>query len=100
MKTRLNVGWIPRNDEARVASVRIRCLNPIKELRRRGFPIELFRERRAHQYTLIIFSKAYRKRDVELAMRLKSRGVKIVFDLCDNHFLKEEEKVQAIGNEI
>jgi len=79
-----------------VASVRIRCLKPMKVLRRQGVPIELYRERRENDYRLIIFSKAYHARDVELARRLKARGTKIVFDLCDNHFLLASERVERL----
>ena len=96
MSHRQRIAWKPQNYEARVASVRIRCLKPMKVLRRQGLPIELYRERHEKDYRLIIFSKAYHARDVELARRLKSRGTKIVFDLCDNHFLLASERVERL----
>ncbi|HHO68148.1 MAG TPA: hypothetical protein ENK12_03860 [Gammaproteobacteria bacterium] len=96
MTGRHKIAWKPQNYEARVASVRIRCLKPLRALRRQGMPIELYRERHERDYRLIIFSKAYHSRDVELARRLKARGVKIVFDLCDNHFLLAEERVARL----
>ncbi len=65
----------------------------MKELRKQGMPIELYRERHERDYGLVIFSKAYHSRDVELAQRLKDRGTKIVFDICDNHFLLAPERV-------
>ena len=63
MTGRHKIAWKPQNYEARVASVRIRCLKPMKVLRRQGLPIELYRERREKDYRLIIFSKAYHARD-------------------------------------
>ncbi|MEE9494791.1 MAG: hypothetical protein V3W04_15635 [Gammaproteobacteria bacterium] len=88
------VGWKPQNYEARVGSVRIRCLNTIAELRHEGFPIELFREKKT--YALVVFSKTYKDSDIELAARLKASGTRVVFDICDNHFLKEPERVDRL----
>ncbi len=96
MSHRYRIAWKPQNYEARVASVRIRCLNPMRELRARGVPIELYRERREASYRSVIFSKAYNPRDVELARRLKAQGVEIIFDLCDNHFLHSDERVERL----
>lgn len=79
-----------------MASARIRCLNILRELRREGFPIELYKERNESDYRAVIFSKAYNARDVEIAERLKRRGTKIVFDLCDNHFLHHEKRVARL----
>lgn len=93
MTTRHKIAWKPQNYEARVASVRIRCLKPMKALRKQGVPIELYRERHERDYRLAIFSKAYHARDVELAQRFRERGTKVVFDICDNHFLLAPERV-------
>jgi len=90
---RNRIAWKPQNYEARVASVRIRCLNPLRILRASGMSIELYRERHKSTYHTIIFSKAYNASDVELAHYLKAQGVRIIFDLCDNHFLHSEERV-------
>lgn len=93
MNNRYRIAWKPQNYEPRVASVRIRCLNPMRELRSRGVPIELYHARHESSYRTIIFSKAYNARDVDLARRLKEQGIEIIFDLCDNHFLHNEERV-------
>lgn len=96
MKQTSRIGWKPQNYESRVASVRIRCLNTIRELRAHGFPVELYRDRHRKKYKSVVFSKAYNPRDVELAERLKSRGTQIIFDLCDNHFLLSDERVDRL----
>jgi len=93
---RYRIAWKPPNYEASVASVRIRCLNPLRALHAGGMPVELYRERHAASYRTIIFSKAYKPPDLELARRLQAQGVKIIFDLCDNHFLHKQERVARL----
>jgi hypothetical protein len=44
----------------------------------------------------VLFSKAYNSKDVALAERLKAQGVRILFDLCDNHFLLSDERVTRL----
>jgi hypothetical protein len=90
------IGWKPQNYEARVASARIRCLNMIRELRAERFPVELYRERRECDYDAVVFSKAYTEKDIAIARRLRQRGIRVVFDLCDNHFLLEPERVARL----
>lgn len=34
----------------------------------------------------MIFSKSYDEKSYDIAAELKSRGIKVIFDLCDNHF--------------
>jgi hypothetical protein len=78
------VGWKPVANDAAVASARIRCFNPVAELRRRGLPVEVFVPGRA--YATVVFSKRYDAGSVREAEALKARGARLVFDLCDNHF--------------
>jgi hypothetical protein len=80
------IGWKPKTADARVASVRIRCLNPLRELQRRRFPVELFRPDRASGYAAVVYSKLYDEASYREASALQRRGVRIVLDLCDNHF--------------
>jgi hypothetical protein len=80
------LGWKPKFQDARVASVRFRCLNPIAELQKRGFPVELFDETHFSRYSGVIFSKLYDEDNYNLARNLQERGKKVIFDICDNHF--------------
>lgn len=80
------LGWKPKFQDARVASVRFRCLNPIAELQKRGFPVELFDETHLSRYSGVIFSKLYDEDNYNLARNLQQRGKKVIFDICDNHF--------------
>ena len=84
------IGWKPKSDDARVASVRIRCLNPLRELQRRGRPVELFRPERSAGYSAVIYSKLYDDASYREAARLQAAGARIIVDLCDNHFYNPE----------
>lgn len=90
------IAWKPQNYEARVGSVRIRCLSTLRELHAERYPIELYKARREAAYSAVVFSKAYNSKDVALAERLHGRGVKIVFDICDNHFLLCNDRVTRL----
>ena len=80
------IGWKSQSTSPRVASVRIRCLNPLAELRSQGYPVELFDRHHADRYAAVVYSKVYDDASYEEALWLKSRGVRVAFDLCDNHF--------------
>lgn len=80
------VGWRPKSSDARVASVRIRCLTPLRELQRRGYPVELFAPARQEAYSVVIYSKLYDPATQAQARGLQASGTRIVLDLCDNHF--------------
>ena len=75
-----------------MASARIRCLNTLRQLGRQHFPAELYSEKNESDYRIVVFSKAYTNKEIVIAERLRDRGTKIVFDLCDNHFLLGEDR--------
>jgi hypothetical protein len=58
----------------------------MRELQARGYPVELYDRRRAGLYSAVVYSKRYDDASYEEAITLKARGIRIVFDLCDNHF--------------
>jgi hypothetical protein len=78
------IGWKPKYSDPSVASVRLRCLLPMKALQDKGFQIQLFQ--RHHAYSTVIYSKRYGPADFCEAAALRQAGTKIIFDLCDNHF--------------
>jgi hypothetical protein len=96
------LGWKPKFQDAKVASVRFRCLNPMMELQKRGFPVELFDEDRFTQYSGVIFSKLYDDQNYGLARRLKERGKAVIFDICDNHFYNpyQLEKFKRVREQL
>lgn len=80
------VGWWPYSYDASFASVRIRCLHPLSQLRRNGYPVELFNPKNASSYEAVLFSKHLSQKSLLAAQELKQSGVRIIFDLCDNDF--------------
>lgn len=86
MGRHLVLGWKPKAPDPSVASVRYRCLIPLRELQARKFPVALYEEPYRDHYTGVIFSKLYDTEHQVLARRLKARGAMVILDLCDNHF--------------
>jgi hypothetical protein len=94
------LGWKPKSDNPSIASVRYRCLLPLRALQEKGFPVTLFDERHSDRYRGVVFSKLYDPASQRLAEKLKSRGAKVVLDVCDNHFynpfrLPQYDRVRA-----
>lgn len=96
------IGWKPKFNDSTVASVRYRCLNPLQELQKRGFPIELYDSRNRHFYSGVIFSKLYDDENYSIAEELKKRGSKVIFDICDNHFYNPNnlEKFKVVRRQL
>ena len=80
------IGWKPISTNVRVASSRLRCLEPLSELRSRGYSVETFNPNHVDRYAAVIYSKAYDDLSYREATGLQKRGIRVVFDLCDNHF--------------
>lgn len=79
------VGWKAGTTDPRVASFRYRVQAPAAALAARGHAVEVFDPARADDYDQVVFCKSYGPADRELARRVRARGGRIVFDLCDNH---------------
>lgn len=86
------IGWKPFSPDWATASARLRCFLPCQYLQTQGWPSEIFDEARLAAYQAVVFQKAYTEEDVSLALQLKKRNSKIVFDLCDNHFYRLRER--------
>lgn len=80
------VGFRPCSYDRSVFSPRVRAELPCRDLRAAGFQAGIVPPDGAGDYDVVVFQKAYEKRDLELAASLAARGTKVVFDLCDNHF--------------
>jgi hypothetical protein len=96
------VGWRPSSADPRIASARIRCLNPLRELVRRGYPVELFDAARSGMYAAVVYSKLYDSTVQSEARRLRANGTRVVLDLCDNHFYNPEglESLRRVATEL
>ncbi len=78
------IGWIPVSSNPQVASCRIRCLNPVRELRRHGLDVAIAAP--GTRYGVVVVSKKYDEEALARAAQLRRDGTRVVFDLCDNHF--------------
>lgn len=78
----ISVAWVPFEQGS--ASRRLRCTETIKELNRQNIKSEIYTEEK--KYDVVIFQKTYSNQHLELACQLKKKGVKIIFDICDNYF--------------
>ena len=84
-----------------MAGVRYRCLNPLRVLQARGYPIELYDPVRADRYSAVLFQALCCRQDpanrnsgdyiLDEATRLRDRGVSILIDECDNHFFNPKQ---------
>ena len=82
----MTLAFKARAPDPAIASYRYRVLEPIAFLKARGHAAEEFKEARLDRYRTVVFSKAYGPQDRELARRLKAAGVRVILDLCDDHF--------------
>jgi hypothetical protein len=82
----MRIGWKPKFNDPRVASVRFRCLTPMRALQQTGVRVEIFDPRQAEVYSLVVFSKLYDPTEQAIARALRSQGCRTILDLSDNHF--------------
>ena len=82
----MRVGWVSATQDTRVASFRYRVLAPIAGLKARGQVVDVCDPAGADDCDVVVFSKAYGVAHRDLALSVKRRGGRVVFDLCDNHF--------------
>lgn len=80
------IAWKHRDPNPKIASFRYRVFNPHLALLAAGVDSELFNSSNLDKYSIVIFSKAYTNNDILLAKKLQSKGIKVIFDICDNHF--------------
>lgn len=78
------------------ASLRYRVVIPVTELTQQNYAIEMINVDKntniqsviqsLKQTEVLIFSKSFNSLNETLAIAAKSMGIKIIFDICDNHF--------------
>ncbi|MDB5434476.1 MAG: hypothetical protein JWR47_733 [Phenylobacterium sp.] len=100
----MDVSWITFGSPVRradgsitsdLASLRYRVLSPIRELNRAPYSHQLTaisentpddRKEKALRPDDVVISKSFLPANEALAERARSRGVRVIFDVCDNHF--------------
>ena len=93
---RATIAWQTQGSRT-IASARYRALLPARYLVASGWPCETYAPEHDAQYRLIIFQKVYDEETVRQVERLKARGAKTVFDLCDNLFHSELDDPAAVA---
>ncbi len=82
----MKIRWWPHTADPRVASYRLRCLQIVAWLKRRGFDAALYRPDAAERPDLLVLSKRYDPATLDHALALReARGCRLLLDLCDNH---------------
>jgi hypothetical protein len=96
------IGWKPAVNDRNIASLRYRVETPVRALQALGHAVEVFDPHRADDYDIVIFAKTYSVRDRALAGRVRARGGRVVFDLCDNHFFNPRDvpKYRQVREEL
>ena len=81
------IGFVPTGDE-RLASFRYRISIPSKALKERGHSVKLAIEPPSHtDCEFLIYSKHFNPiHDQQTAEIARRKDIKVVFDVCDNHF--------------
>lgn len=80
------IGWWARRRTLSVAGIRIRCHAVMRELRRQGCEVEWFDPEQPWRYRAVVLHKHYDAKTLGVVEQLKQSGVRVIFDLCDNHF--------------
>ncbi|HSV80309.1 MAG TPA: hypothetical protein VLK85_14040 [Ramlibacter sp.] len=86
----LRVGWKVAALATNIASVRYRAGIPILALESAGVHSKLFSsglESNLDNLDVLVIVKSFTADDVRLAQRAAARGIRVVYDLCDNIFI-------------
>jgi hypothetical protein len=87
----ISIGWYVAAPDASTASIRLRCLVPMAELRRQGRRAAIWQHAEEQSPDAVIFSKIYDDHAYEAARMMRRRGIRVLLDLCDNHWFGEAE---------
>lgn len=82
----MRVRWAPGLRSRDVASTRLRCILPSRLLAGAGVDSRLLRRHERPRADVVVFQKAYGPDHLALAGRLRRSSVRLVLDVCDNHF--------------
>lgn len=91
MSARRRVAFLPAGGPA-TASSRLRAYLPCRYLNSLGQPCEIFDPKHPERYGVAVFQKRYDEANRQLALDLRRRGIRTIFDLCDNHYHYELDR--------
>jgi len=85
------IGWKLSSLNFHLASIRYRCLYPAVTLQREGVESRIFClsiEKNLQDLDVLVIVKSFKLDDLLLAQQAVGRGIRVVFDLCDNIFIE------------
>ena len=89
-------GWHAKSYDPRMASIRLRLLQPLDYLRAEGVDVAPYEAAIGPQgYDAIIFSKSFCSSALAIARAAKAAGRVIILDLCDNVFEGKQSRKKA-----
>lgn len=84
------VGWKIASTSFEIASLRYRALYPALALSEQEIESRIFHfaaEEQLQDLDVLVIVKSFKSEDLLLAQRAAEKGVRVVFDLCDNIFI-------------
>lgn len=92
----MSVRWWTSRINPRHAGIRIRAHLVIRELRRQGCAVGWYDPRRADTGDLrtLVVHMRYDEDTQRQVEALRGRGVRVLFDMCDNHFYAQPDQPQ------
>ena len=94
----LKIDFWPHTKRENIASFRIRCLNLKNELSQMRVVTRFYKPWR-NPADIIILSKRYDEKSISHAMEVKKKfGSKIILDICDNHFIYDNNSSNTKSN--
>jgi glycosyltransferase involved in cell wall biosynthesis len=94
----LKVGWKVASLSPGMASVRYRALLPALALQDAGVKCVVFRtglEVNLEGLDVLVIVKSFAAEDIILAQRAAERGIRVLFDLCDNIFIESYKSTKG-----
>lgn len=79
-------GWFAKSFDPAKASIRLRLIEPMAALERRGVDVGRYRKGGAVDYDAVIFSKSFTRSAVSAARGAQAAGRAVIVDICDNMF--------------
>jgi len=87
--------WFARSFDAGKASIRLRLIEPMAALERRGIDVGRYRKTSDVPYDALIFSKSFTRAAITASRDAEAAGRAVIVDICDNMFDQVERRKNA-----
>lgn len=94
-----NICFWPHTRNKNIASYRLRCLSIIERLKKAGLNVDIHKENRIPR--TLVLSKRYDLDTINYCLSIKRKfNVKLVLDICDNHFYDKENNEISFNRKL